>query len=134
MLNKEVNVEELKLLQNIISRMGANSFKIKGWAITLIVGTLILKSSSETILIGFLPLIIFWILDATYLQYEQKFRRLYSLIVKNTKPKGYIELSLDISNVDGDSKIKIMFSSTVCLLYGVIGLLILGYFLLDLIL
>ncbi|MHA2001120.1 MAG: hypothetical protein ACTSVU_03415 [Promethearchaeota archaeon] len=129
--DKQLNIEELKLIQKIIDRMGSNSFKIKGWAITLIVGTLILKSSSETILIAFLPLIVFWILDAFYLQHEQKFRNLYRQIVEGNPPDGYIQLSLDTSKVDVDSLIKQMFSTTIGLLYGVICILILAYLLLD---
>jgi hypothetical protein len=136
MSNKKPNIDELKLIQNVIARMGSNSFKIKGWAITLIVGALILKSGSYSILIAFLPLLVFWILDAHYLQLEKKFRKLYSQIVEGKlpeaePPKSYIEFSLDISAITVKNKIELMFSPTIGLLYGLIGLLILGYFLLD---
>ena len=57
-------VEELKIIQDIIKRMALNSFLIKGWAITLVVATLLLKGNKYQVLIAFIPLLVFWFLDA----------------------------------------------------------------------
>jgi hypothetical protein len=62
--------EELKLVQGVINRMGSNSFLIKGWAITLIVATLLLKGNNYQFFIAFLPLFMFWYLDAYFLRLE----------------------------------------------------------------
>ena len=42
-------IEELKIIQDIIKRMALNSFMIKGWAITLVIVTLLLKGSKYQI-------------------------------------------------------------------------------------
>jgi len=47
--------EELRLVQSVINRMGTNSFLIKGWAITLIVATLLLRGNSFQSYIAFFP-------------------------------------------------------------------------------
>lgn len=70
-------VEEIKILQDIIKRMADNSFKIKAWAITLIVATLLMKTNLNNVAIAFLPLVTFWFLDAYYLQQEKIFRKIY---------------------------------------------------------
>ena len=70
-------VEEIKILQDIIKRMADNSFKIKTWAITLIVATLLMKTNLNNVAIAFLPLLTFWFLDAYYLQQEKIFRKIY---------------------------------------------------------
>ena len=64
-------VEELKIIQDIIKRMALNSFLIKGWAITLVVATLLLKGNKYQVLIAFIPLLVFWFLDAYFLWQEK---------------------------------------------------------------
>ncbi len=74
-------LKHLEFIQNVITRMNTNSFQIKGWAITIISATLALYASIQDknfILIGFLPAVIFWFLDAYYLNQERKFRGLYN--------------------------------------------------------
>ena len=76
-------VEELKLIQDIIKRMAFNSFMIKGWAVTLVVVTLLLKGDKFQVLIAFIPLGVFWFLDAYFLQQERLYRELYKWVVAN---------------------------------------------------
>jgi hypothetical protein len=83
--NEKILIEEIKIIQNIIKRMAENSFKIKAWAITLIVATLLIKSNLNNVYIAYLPLITFWFLDAYYLQQEKIFRKIYDDKVKNKK-------------------------------------------------
>lgn len=89
-LSKEekILIEEIKIIQDIIKRMADNSFKIKAWAITLIVATLLIKSNVNNEAIAFLPLITFWFLDAYYLQQEKIFRKLYDDKVNNKANNG----------------------------------------------
>jgi len=43
---KEILHKEIDLVQNVINRMANNSFLLKGWLITLIVGVLALTSDT----------------------------------------------------------------------------------------
>lgn len=64
-------IKHLEFIQSTITRMNQNSFKIKGWMITLVSALLALYASSEKvvyILIAIVPTIVFWFLDAYYLQ------------------------------------------------------------------
>jgi len=74
-------LKHLEFIQNVITRMNTNSFQIKGWAITIVAATLALYASTKNecfILVGVLPTLIFWFLDAYYLTQERKFRGLYN--------------------------------------------------------
>src|SRR3989338_2312189 len=76
-------IEEIKIIQDIIKRMAFNSFMIKGWAITLVVVTLLLKGNKYQVLIAFIPLLVFWFLDAYFLWQEKMYRELYKWFLKN---------------------------------------------------
>lgn len=79
----ENKIEHLKMVQNTISRMSTNSFNLKGWSITLIIGLVALHKNSLAIispLLFLLPLLVFWGLDAYYLYQERLFRRLYDKV------------------------------------------------------
>ena len=83
-------IEELKIIQDIIKRMAFNSFMLKGWAVTLIVATLLLKGDKYQVLIAFIPLVIFWFLDAYFLQQERLYRELYKWVVVNRDRKSVV--------------------------------------------
>lgn len=78
---EENRVKHLELIQSIITRLNGNSFQIKGIAITIVAALLAVYASNgkvDFILIPILPSVIFWYLDAYYLQQERKFRGLYN--------------------------------------------------------
>jgi len=56
---KEFMLKEIEIIQDIIKRMGFNSFMIKGWAITLVVVTLLLSETEYQVWIAFIPLLVF---------------------------------------------------------------------------
>lgn len=79
-------IKHLYMLQEIINRMASNSFKLKGWAVTLVAGIFALSSRDSDLiffLVIYIPIIVFWILDSFYLQQERKFRIIYDVIRKN---------------------------------------------------
>ncbi len=54
--NEKLMIEEIKIIQDVIKRLADNSFKIKGWTVTLIVIALLFKSKSNTNhILAFLP-------------------------------------------------------------------------------
>lgn len=94
----------LDYVENIIARMNQNSFKIKGWMITLVTALLALASKIDCkgyVFIAVIPVLLFWILDAYYLQQERKFKHLYNDIVVGKIPVYKMEIG---SYKDEDSK------------------------------
>ena len=81
---KECMLKEIEIIQDIIKRMAFNSFMIKGWAITLVVVSLLLKGTEKyQIWIAFIPLLVFWFLDAYFLWQERLYRKLYEWVINN---------------------------------------------------
>lgn len=76
----ENKIEHLKMIESIIERMARNSFQLKGWAMTLVtlVGALSANDADKRfIILAFIPIVVFWLLDSFYLQQERKYEALY---------------------------------------------------------
>lgn len=84
-------LKHLEFIQNIITRMNTNSFQIKGWSIVIVSALSAIYASTKNkyfFLVAVLPTLIFWFLDAYYLNQERKFRGLYDDVAGVTdKPK-----------------------------------------------
>lgn len=81
-------IKHIEFVQNIITRMNANSFQIKGLVITIVSAFCAVYASNtkESFLLITLPFIIlFWFLDSYYLQQERKFREIYNDITGNSE-------------------------------------------------
>ncbi len=74
-------LKHLEFIQNVITRMNTNSFQIKGWSIVILSALLAIFASTKNnyfFLAAAFPTLIFWFLDAYYLNQERKFRGLYN--------------------------------------------------------
>jgi len=122
-------IEEIKIIQDIIKRMAFNSFMIKGWAITLVVVTLLLKGNKYQVLIAFIPLLVFWFLDAYFLWQEKMYRELYKWVVKNRLITDEYLFDMNAYRFKDkvQSRLSIMFSITLGWFYGCIAILIVIY-------
>jgi len=127
---KEYMLKEIEIIQDIIKRMAFNSFMIKGWAITLVVITLLLKGAEKyQVWLAFIPLLIFWFLDAYFLWQERLYRKLYDWVVNNRlKTDEYL---FDMNTYRFRDKVqtipRIMFSITLASFYGSIAILTIIY-------
>lgn len=123
---KEYMLKEVDLIQNIIKRMASNSFMIKGWTITLVVATLLLKDENIKVLIAYIPLVVFWYLDSYFLQQERMYRKLYNWVIENRlKTDEYLlDMNAYRFSFEVDTVIQIMFSKTLFWFYGSIFLLL----------
>jgi hypothetical protein len=114
--------KHLDYLQAIISRMNANSFQLKNMAIVILSAMFALFTVMPKGLLLFLtgvPLIVFLLLDAYYLQQEKKFRAMYNDVAGLTnrqKIRPY-ELSVDKYHGNGCSFWESLFSETIFLFY-----------------
>lgn len=122
-------VAELELIQNIIDRQADNSFKIKGWTISLIVVALIFRSNDYALFIAFIPLLAFWGLDAYYLRNERRCRKMYEYVRSNADDPDRERFKMDPSDFDDevDPIRKLMLSNSVFWFYGAISLGLVGY-------
>ena len=84
-------IKHLEFIQNVITRMNTNSFQIKGWSIVIVSALLAIYASTKDnyfFLVSVFPTLIFWFLDAYYLNQERKFRGIYNDVAGVTeKPK-----------------------------------------------
>ena len=117
---KDFMIKELEIIQAIINRMANNSFLIKGWTITLVVVTLLLKENKYHTFIAFIPILVFWFLDAYFLRLERLYRRLYNWVKDNRlKTKDFLfDLNYKRFEKEEQSILRIMFSITLGLFYG----------------
>jgi len=126
---KECLMKEIETIQSTIRRMSFNSFLIKGWTITLVVVTLLLKGTEEQVLIAFIPLLVFWFLDSYFLWQEKMYRKLYDWVIANRMKtdEHLFDMNAYRFKDDVDSKPRIMFSTTLGWFYGSIAILIVIY-------
>lgn len=122
-------IEELKIIQDIIKRMAFNSFLIKGWSITLVIATLLLKGNKYQVLIAFIPLLVFWFLDAYFLWQERMYRELYRWVVENRLKTDEYLFDMNAYRFEDkvQSKFRIMFSITLGWFYCSIAILVIIY-------
>jgi len=111
---KEYMFKEIDIIQDVIKRMAFNSFMIKGWAITLVVITLLLKGTEYQVWLAFIPLLVFWFLDAYFLWQERLYRKLYDWVINNRlKTDEYLfDMNAYRFKDEVQSKFRIMFSVT----------------------
>jgi hypothetical protein len=94
----EKKLKHLEFIQNIITRMNANSFIIKGWSVTLVSALFALaadKANLKFIFIAYIPIIIFWGLDGFFLSQEKQYRELYNKVA--AKKEEDIDFNLNAS-------------------------------------
>lgn len=95
MMDNKVN--HLEMIQGVISRMASNSFALKGWAVTLVAGIFALSSKDADklyFLVAYIPIVVFWGLDAYYLLQERLYRALYNKV--RNLPEN--EVNFDMNN------------------------------------
>jgi len=133
---KEYMLKEIDIIQDIIKRMAFNSFIIKGWAITLVVLTLLLKGTEKyQVWLTFIPLLVFWFLDAYFLWQERMYRKLYEWVINNRlETEEYLfDMNAYRFKNEVQSIPRIMFSITLGWFYGSIAILVIIYTLILLI-
>lgn len=124
----ENKIKHLEFIQSTITRMNQNSFQIKGWMITLVSALLALYASSEKvvyILIAIVPAIVFWFLDAYYLQQERRFRGVYNDVAGLSPDNSRInvrefEMPIQKYQCGKYCYFNVLFSKTIFPLYGIV--------------
>ena len=117
------------MIEAIIERMAKNSFQLKGWSMTLIalVGAISAQGSDKRfILLAFIPILGFWILDSFYLQQERKYKQLYKNVAE--QDESQIDFNLEADKATGTAEemarlcfCKCLFSITELCFYPLIA-------------
>lgn len=97
-------IKHLELVQSVINRMASNSFMLKGWAVTLVSGIFVLAGKDTDrlyFLVAYVPVLVFWGLDAYYLLQERLYRSLYDT-VRVTEEED-VDFSLKATTQEFDS-------------------------------
>lgn len=80
--------------------MGGNSFLLKGWSVSMVVAIFALApkdADKRFLLIAYLPILMFWLLDAFFLHQERLFRHLYDAVANDRVSSE--KFTLDTSSV-----------------------------------
>lgn len=116
--------------------MASNSFTLKGWAVTLVAGIFALASKNADkmyFLVTYIPVIVFWGLDAYYLQQERLYRALYDKA--RALSEDEIDFSMDTSPAELHSEKTIywncLISKTVLWFYLPLALVTAGIIILT---
>lgn len=109
-------------MQNVITRMNSNSFLIKGWTITLVSALFALAAKDANVnyvLVSYISLPAFWVLDGFYISQERQYRDLYKEVAAKTETD--INFSMDASGYcKGDGTwLAGIFSKTLIPFYGI---------------
>jgi hypothetical protein len=125
-------LKEIDLIQTIVTRMANTSFLIKGWSVTMMTFIFATKSDPKTLTLVFVPILLFWILDAYFLQQERLYRKLYQWVVENRMLSDKYLFSLSTARVQNQKKslIGVIFSTTLMVFYGGALLLVIIYMIL----
>ena len=121
----DAKLKHLELIQGVVNRLAADSFRIKGWAVVLVGALLVLvvrEDRAALAAIGFIPVALFWGLDAYFLWQERLFRALYDHV--RLLPPDEIDFSMDASRVaDGWTRTwqDALFSRTLLLFYAALA-------------
>ncbi len=127
-------IKHLEMTQAVINRLGRNNFLLKSWSMTILVAAMVLIAredlqNSYMVLILFLPIVGFWILDGYFLWQERLFRKVYDDIREQTDTDFKMDLGKHKSKPKC-SWISAIFSITLIIFYLIEALFVLaiGYF------
>lgn len=118
----ESKLKHLEFIQNVIARMNANSFLIKGWAITLVSALFALAAKDANlnyVLISYIVIPVFWILDGFFVSTERQYRDLYDEI--KILDAEQIDFNMNASKFNKGNRTWIcgVFSKTLIPFYGI---------------
>ena len=125
-------VKHLEFIQSVITRMAHNSFMIKNWCITITIALLAVSSKIDNIVfmvVSVFTTIVFWVLDAYYLQQERRFRVLYDDAITPDFPVFKMCPSNESLSLPKNKKDlnfwRVFFSKTIVILYPTLIVMVL---------
>lgn len=121
-------IAHLGFLQGVISRMGTNSFLLKGWSVTLVAAIFALSAKDADhrfVLISYFPVFVFWFLDGYFLYQERLFRKLFEEVAADIIPSSQFTMNTETVRDMVSPFYCVLFSKTVLLFHGAIVAIVL---------
>lgn len=103
----EKKIAHLNMIQGVITRMANNSFALKGWSVTLVAALFALSGKDANqfyYLVTYIPIVVFWFLDAYYLYQERRYRDLYALVIAREENEIDFSMVPPIPAFQGDEE------------------------------
>lgn len=124
----DAKLKYLEFIQAIITRMNSNSFMLKGWGITLVSALFALAAKDTNplyVLVAYIPLPAFWLLDGFYLSQERQYRDLYKAATRCDPAQ--VDFSLDATpyRTGRNTWPAALISPTIFVFYGIAALTVL---------
>ena len=124
----------LSMIQGVVTRLGQNSFLLKGWSVLLVSALLALgaASSEELVLVvAFLPVLAFWGLDGYFLWQERLFRKLYDHVRDQDEEEVDYSMDVDVVRMQAASPTwtRATFSRTLIAFHAILLVTVLVIFL-----
>ena len=123
----EKQIAHLGFIESIITRMATNSFLLKGWSITLLAAIFALSvkdANSQFLLIAYLPIILFWVLDGYFYQQECLYRDLYKKVAADEQLSEAFTLDPRSQGVQSKSVLCCAADKTVWPIYALLVILV----------
>lgn len=124
----QARIAHLEMIQNVVTRMAANSFALKALAVALTAGVLAFAGVAPdptplVVLAALVPVLMLWVLDARYLRLERLFRRLYDTVRRAEAAEPF---TMDIAPFEAheQSTLRIAASWSVSWFYGAIAIVL----------
>jgi len=118
----ESKLKHLEFIQNVMTRMNSNSFLIKGWTITIVSALFALAAKDANVnyvLVSYIAIPVFWILDGFYISQERQYRDLYKEVT--LKQENNIDFNMDASGYCKGNRTWLtgIFSKSLIPFYGI---------------
>ncbi|WP_282020151.1 hypothetical protein [Planomicrobium okeanokoites] len=129
----ENKMRHLEFIQNVISRMAQNSFLLKGWTVTLVSALFIFANTKDIdnsyLIVAYIPIFFFWILDSYFLHEEKLFRKMYDSVRIKLEKDIDFEMNPSIFKGEVDSWLEVVVSKTLILFYlPIFGVILIALF------
>ena len=115
-------LKHLEMIQGVVNRLANNSFMLKGWSVMIVAALLALSAATQEkialMLIAFIPLLVFWILDGYFLLQERLFREIYNHIIKKDEKEIDFVMNPGDFIAGRNTWIRSIFSITLLVFYG----------------
>ena len=102
--NTDEKIAYLQIVQDTINRMSTASAIFKGFAATIVAGLSVISYSQISrwvLVMSFIPVLSFALLDIYYLKIEKKYRKLYDEVRLDSKK---VDFSMNIRNLSKKSQ------------------------------
>ena len=112
----------LQMIQGVVTRLGHNSFLLKGWSVILVAALLAFAANTSEkfiLMVTFVPIVAFWGLDGYYLWQERRYRALYNHVTQHGHQDLEYSLEPDTSpKAEKERWLCAVFSRTLIAFYG----------------